>query len=117
MNDPSQSRPEAPIGSLVIIVLMYVPWLFHFFGPQATPSDDDGLEFPFSIFVALFTLVYPVLAIALPIRLYRHRATSLAHGIAFYASLAILVLFGVLFLRAVFVGGLAAVGSAFCFGH
>ncbi|SKB00539.1 hypothetical protein SAMN02745166_03164 [Prosthecobacter debontii] len=94
MNEPSPSKPKVPVGSLLLIVCMYVPWLFHFFGPRTLANDDAGLEFPFSIIIAFLTLGYLVLIIVLPIRLYRHRTASLAHRVAFYAVIGIFVLFG-----------------------
>src|SRR5260221_7518604 len=90
MKAPSQTLPRTPVGSLFLITMMYLLLLLHFLGPRQTPGSDD-LGFPGGIIVAFFCMVYCVAAIILPIRLFRHRDTSAAHRIAFYASLGILI--------------------------
>lgn len=92
MDESLKSRPAAPVGSLVLIALMYIPWLTYFFGPRASSGADDSLEFPLSVVFAAFGLGYLVIAFAVPVSLYRHRSASSAHRLAFYASVGILAL-------------------------
>ena len=93
MNEILRVSPRPPIGSLILVSLMYLPWLLYFFRPRATPGEESGMEFPGVLIIPLFGLGYLVAAIALPIRLYRRREHSRAHRFAFYASLGILALF------------------------
>lgn len=99
-NPFERTRPGAPIGSLILIALMYVPWLAYFFGPGPTPGDNGDMEFPGGIMLVFLILVYLIAAIALPIRLYTDREFSRARTVAFYASLGILALFTTLIWKA-----------------
>ena len=67
---------------MVLVTLMYLPWLL---GPFGVIS-----HFPI-IFDLLFILVYFIAAVALPIWFYFSHRLSRAHGIVFYASLSILL--------------------------
>lgn len=101
MNEALRPKPRAPVGSFVLIALMYLPWLRYFLGPRLAPGDDGDMEFPGGVILLVFGLAYLIAAIALPIRLYRHRDVSRAHTIAFYASFGILALFTTLIWRAI----------------
>lgn len=78
---------------------MYLPWLRYFFGPRPTPGVGGDLEFPGGILFLVLGLAYLLAAIALPIRLYRHRHVSRAHSTAYFASLGIPALFTTLIWR------------------
>ena len=72
---------------------MYLPLLRYFTAPRTIPTEDGGMEFPGGIIFAFISLGYLAVAVVLPFRLYRHREASVAHRIAFFASLGILALY------------------------
>ena len=100
MSEALRSGPKAPVGSLVLIALMYVPWLLWLVLPQRLEAGESDSEFPGNFLIVLFGFFYLVAAIVLPIRLYRRRDLSRAHSVAFYASLGILALLTALLWRA-----------------
>lgn len=93
MNNPTRSGPPAPVGTLVLIALMYVPWLFYFIPRRPLGPGESHFEFPDGLLLGCFGFIYLNAAIALPFLLYRRREASRAHAIAYYASLGILALF------------------------
>jgi hypothetical protein len=92
VNNTRRYPPAPPVGSFILLGLMYLPWLWSFFFSRTTPGEDEGWEFPGSLIVAFFTLVYTILAITLSIYLGRRSSASKPHAIAFFASLGILAL-------------------------
>lgn len=101
MSEATPGSPRAPIGSFVLLALLYLPWLRYWFGSRPAPDEGGGLEFPGGIILVFFTLIYLVVAISLAVYLYRRRATSTAHAVAFFASLGVLALFSTLIWAAI----------------
>ena len=94
MNQALRCSPKPPIGSFILIALMYLSLFLCLLRPRSSPHEGPGIEIPsFTIFVLLCALGYLISAVALSIRLYARRKVSRAYSIAFYASLGILALF------------------------
>lgn len=81
MNEANTARTSIlPAGSLVAIAFFSLAWLMMLSGPV----------FPMSVVFALFCTASPFAIGVLTWLLYRRRARSTAHRIAFYASIAFL---------------------------
>ena len=96
MTEATPDSPRAPIGSFVLLVLLYLPWLRYWFGSRTAQAGEADLEFPGGIILVLFTFIYLVVAISLSLYLYRRRGASTAHAVAFFASLGVLALLSTL---------------------
>jgi hypothetical protein len=93
MTEATPHSPRAPIGSFVLLVLLYLPWLRYWFGSRPARDGDADLEYPGGIILVFFSFIYLVVAISLSLYLYRRRGSSTAHAFAFFASLGVLALF------------------------
>ena len=100
MNEALPSKPRAPVGSFILIGLMYLPWLLSLIPQQPLEPGESYFEFPGGLIIILFGFFYLIAAIVLPICLYGRRDLSRAHTIAFYASLGVLALCTTLIWRA-----------------
>jgi hypothetical protein len=96
MTEATPDNPRAPIGSIVLLVFLYLPWLRYWFGSRPVQDGDADLEFPGGIILVFFSFIYLVVAISLSVYLYRRRRSSKAHTVAFFASLGVLALLSTL---------------------
>jgi hypothetical protein len=97
--DPA-SIPRAPVGAMVILILLYLPWLITFLVPARVPAEEgDDMMFPGGIIYAFLCLAYLITAIALSVYLYRRRSVSHGYKVSFYASLGPLALLTVFLWR------------------
>ena len=96
MTEAAHDSQRAPIGSFVLLVLLYLPWLRYWFGSLPAPDEEAGLEFPGGIILVFFSVIYLFVAISLAVYLYGRRTSSTAYAVAYFASLGVLALFSTL---------------------